>query len=73
MTKAFWKSKTILFNTVAALAAVLPLLEQSLPILQGIIGPDYYQFLSAIVVIGNIILRGITNSGIALEDRRVQR
>lgn len=73
MKKAFWKSKTILFNTVAAIAAALPQLELSLPLVQAVLPADYYAALSAIVVVGNIILRTVTQMGIAMEDRGFRR
>lgn len=67
--KAFWKSKTILFNAVAALAALLPQLEQALPVVVALLPPPYYAVLSGVVVVGNIILRGVTDVGIALKDQ----
>ncbi|MGQ0700395.1 MAG: hypothetical protein ACT4PZ_19420 [Panacagrimonas sp.] len=73
MTKAFWKSRTLIFNAAAAVAAALPQLELSLPVLQPLIGPDYYSVLSTVVLIGNIILRAITTSAIGLKDRRFPR
>ena len=64
MTKPFYESKTLIFNALAAVAALLPLLESSLPQFQGLLPDNYYAILSGAVTVGNIFLRAITSSGL---------
>lgn len=66
MNKPFYESKTLIFNALAIVAALLPLLEASLPQLQGLLPDNYYAGLSGVVTVGNIILRAITTSGLYL-------
>ncbi|MGQ0621334.1 MAG: hypothetical protein ACT4QA_15655, partial [Panacagrimonas sp.] len=63
--KAFWKSKTLLFNVVGAAAAVLPQLDQLLPAVQTVLPNHYYELLSAVLVVGNSVLRTITSVGVS--------
>lgn len=66
--KAWWKSRTLIFNAIAALAAVLPQLEASLPVLQAVLPDHYYAGLSGAVVVGNVALRLVTTTAVALRD-----
>jgi hypothetical protein len=59
--KAWYKSKTIWFNVLAAMGAAL---EASLSVIQGEINQNAYLALVVIVAGGNVILRFISTQGI---------
>lgn len=69
--KALWDevrdSKTLIFNTLAAAAVFVPALQDSLPVLQQILPPDYYGVLVKVVIGGNVALRLYTKVQVAFE------
>lgn len=69
--KALWEevrdSKTLIFNTLAGIAAFVPELQDSLPVLQQILPPDYYGVLVKVVIGGNVALRIWTKVQVATE------
>lgn len=67
--KVWWKSRTLAFNALAGAAAIMPQLEASLPMLHAVLPADYYAKLSGVVVVGNVILRVITSTRLALKPR----
>lgn len=74
--KTLWSeirsSKTLIFNTAAAVAVFVPALQESLPVLQAILPPDYYGVLVKFVIGGNIGLRIWTKVQVAVEKSAPQ-
>lgn len=63
------KSRTIWFNSITGMLLVaLPKLQDALPSLQSFITPEIYRWLLIVAVVGNIILRAVTDT--ALEDKQ---
>ena len=61
--KAWYQSKTIIFNIVMS---ALMSAEQSFPLLQSFLGESTYGVLLFTLTIGNVILRSITTTGVKL-------
>jgi len=63
-TKAWWKSKTIIFNVVSGLVGIATALQadKGLP-------PHTTEIFSTIVMVGNIILRLITDKPLGTSDK----
>lgn len=59
-TKAFWQSKTIIFNGLGLALEVLQLLGQA-----NIVGPES---LALAMGVGNLILRFVTSQPVGLSD-----
>ncbi|HEX4918036.1 MAG TPA: hypothetical protein VFV43_09090 [Limnobacter sp.] len=60
------RSLTVQFNALMGCVIVaLPDLMQAMPAFQEFMGEDAYKKLSAILVLGNILLRGKTNKPLA--------
>jgi len=67
--KAFWKSMTIWFNSVAGgLVVLLPDLMAQLPMLKEYVPTDIYRWLFMAVIVGNILIRARTSTAIGLKD-----
>ncbi len=65
-SKKPWQSKTLIFNSLCALAACTPELAEALPVLKPLVGEQFYQALTAILLLGNTLLRCMTKVGLAL-------
>jgi len=62
--KPWWRSKTMLFNMVAA---ALIAVEMNLPGLQSFIEPELYAYLLMGINIINVLLRAVTKSPVTLK------
>jgi hypothetical protein len=56
------KSKTVWFNTITG---ALLALEPVFPLLQPMLGDAWYGVGMAVLTVGNVILRGMTNKALA--------
>ncbi|MEM7303506.1 MAG: hypothetical protein AAF468_20700 [Pseudomonadota bacterium] len=61
--KAFWKSKMLWFNTASTLVFI-----GSMPEMFNLIAPENHWMLYGVTVTGNVLLRLVTKSGVALTD-----
>lgn len=69
--KAWWKSLTIWFNSaLTAVAAIVtsPDLMAQLPLLKTYTPDNVYKWLFIATVVGNLVLRKKTTSGIGMRD-----
>ena len=69
--KAWWKSMTIWFNSaLTALAAIVtsPDLMSQLQLVKAYVPDNIYKWLFLVTIVGNLLLRKKTNSGIGLQD-----
>lgn len=56
------RSLTVWFNSVMGTAVSLfPVAESALPQLQELLGENPYKILALVIVIGNILIRGVTS------------
>lgn len=66
--KVFWKSLTIWFNSiVATLPVVLQELQDQLPAMKGYLPDNLYSWMFVGVVVGNVLLRFKTSTGVKLK------
>ena len=61
VSKPWWHSRTVWFNTITAILASL---ELSFGVLQPVLPPQWYAAVVLVVTVGNIILRTITVQGL---------
>jgi len=67
--KAFWKSVTIWWNTVAGtIVAMLPLAVDQLPVLKEYLPTNVYMYALLVITVGNIIIRARTSTAIGMRD-----
>lgn len=66
MQKAFWKSKTILFNVLFALVAAVAAYQGQI---EELWGREAYLYALLGSVIINIVLRSVTTEGVGLRDQ----
>jgi hypothetical protein len=60
--KNIWRSKTVWFNTAAALGlAYSDQILQLIPQLQPVLGPTHYQNTLMAITIANVVLRFVTS------------
>jgi hypothetical protein len=62
--KAWWQSKTMLFNIVLAVALAV---EMGLPDLQPFFQPEHYAYLALAVNVVNVVLRMVTSAPVTLK------
>lgn len=64
--KAWWKSKTLWFNTAVAIGTVV---EANVGVLQSSVGPKAYVALAGLVAGVNFVLRFATTQGIGKDNQ----
>lgn len=61
-TKSLWKSKTFWFNTISGVIGVVGQI-------QGFLPPPALPYVAAVVAVGNIVLRMITDQPVSISGK----